>query len=90
MRRLPAVLVLVVMALLVVVPEAVARNYGGQGLYGETNDKSVTNAGFIVIAFFPLFIATMSLVQWRLEKRKYARTAAKKRRESGAEWRGGW
>jgi hypothetical protein len=90
MRRLPAVLVLAVVALLVVVPEALARNYGGQGLYGETNDKSVTNAGFIVIAFFPLFVATMSLVQWRLEKRKHARTAAKKRRAGSAEWRGGW
>jgi hypothetical protein len=90
MRRLPAALLLVVVALLLLAPDALARNYGGQGLYGETNDKSVTNAGFIVIAFFPLFVALMSVVQWRLEKRKYARMATKKRRAGDAEWRGGW
>ncbi len=26
---------------------------GGQGWYGETNDKVITNAMFLVIAFFP-------------------------------------
>ena len=31
---------------------------GGEGWWGETNDKVVTNAGFILIAFFPLFIFT--------------------------------
>jgi preprotein translocase subunit YajC len=65
---------------------------GGQGTYGETNDKVVTNAGFILIAFFPLFIATMSLLQWRLEKRKDRRKAAAKSLRSGdtARLRGGW
>ena len=29
---------------------------GGEGWYGETNDKVVTNAGFILIAAFPLLI----------------------------------
>ena len=29
------------------------RHDGGEGLYGETNDKVVTNAGFILIVFFP-------------------------------------
>ncbi len=63
---------------------------GGEGWYGETNDKAVTNAGFILIAFFPLFILFASLLQWRLEKRKDARKAAAKAREGREEWRGGW
>ena len=49
-----------------------------------------TNAGFIVIGFFPLFILVMSLLQWRLDKRKASRKLAAKRRAGAAEWRGGW
>ena len=65
---------------------------GGLGTYGEANDKVVTNAGFILIAFFPLFVAAMSLIQWRLEKRKDRRKAAAKALHSGdtARLRGGW
>jgi hypothetical protein len=72
-----------------IAPVALAHD-GGEGTYGETNDKIVTNAGFIVIGFFPLFILVMSLLQWRLEKRKAARKAAAKRRAGAVEWRGGW
>ena len=42
-------------ALLASAPAALAHD-GGEGLYGETNDKVVTNAGFIIIALFPLLI----------------------------------
>jgi preprotein translocase subunit SecG len=63
---------------------------GGEGLWGETNDKVITNAGFVLIAFFPLFILAMSLLQWRLEKRKDARKAAAKARQARADVRGGW
>ncbi len=52
----------------------------GQGLYGETDDRVVTNAGFIVIAFFPLLIFVLSMLQWRLDKRRDARKAALKAR----------
>ena len=75
--------------LLAMAPAALAHD-GGQGTYGEVDDKVTTNAGFIVIGFFPLFILLMSLLQWRLDKRKYARQAAKKRRAGSSEWRGGW
>ena len=47
----------------------------GEGWWGETNDRVVTNAGFILIIFFPLFIFLVSLLQWRLEKRKDRRKA---------------
>ena len=75
MKRLLAVLPVTIVALLVLAPAALAHD-GGQGWYGETNDKVVTNAGFILIAFFPLFIFLMSMLQWRLEKRKERRKKA--------------
>jgi preprotein translocase subunit SecG len=63
---------------------------GGEGLWGETNDKVITNAGFFLIAFFPLFIFLMSMLQGRLEKRKDRRKAAEKARRARADLRGGW
>ena len=74
---------------LVLAPAASATN-DGRGFYGGTNDKVVTNAGFIVIAFFPIFVFVMSMLQRRLEKRKEARKAAEKALLGGAKWRGGW
>jgi hypothetical protein len=85
-RRLPATLTLALTTLLVVAAPVFAHD-GGEGAYGETNDQVVTNAGFILIIFFPLFCLVASLIQWRLEKRKYARQAAAKSRADAA---GGW
>jgi len=85
-RRAPATLALALTTLLVVAAPVFAHD-GGQGTYGETNDQVVTNAGFILIIFFPLFCLVASLIQWRLEKRKYARQAAAKHRAEAA---GGW
>ena len=64
----------------------------GEGAYGIADDKVVTNVGFILIVFFPLFILCMSLLQGRLEKRKDARKAAAKRTERamGDRWESGW
>jgi len=77
--------------LLVLVPAALAdAPTGGTGTYGETDDRVVTNAGFIVIAFFPTLILVLSLLQWRLDKRRDARKAAAKRRGASAHWHGGW
>jgi multisubunit Na+/H+ antiporter MnhB subunit len=86
--RLIAVLIAVGALALIVAPTAFAS--AGQGWYGETDDKSVTNAMFITIAFFPVLITVFSLIQWRLDKRKHARMDAKKQRASSADWRGGW
>ena len=63
---------------------------GGTGTYGPADDKVVTHAGFIVIAFFPLLIFVLSMLQWRLDKRRDARKAARKRRMASADWSGGW
>ncbi len=86
LRRLPVIVTLALTALLLSAPAALAHD-GGEGLYGETNDKVVTNAGFILIIFFPLFIFFVSLLQWQLEKRKYRRQAAAK---AAADAPGGW
>ena len=82
--------VLLTIALFAASAQVALAHDGGEGTYGETNDKVVTNAGFILIAFFPLFIFTMSMIQWRLDKRKDARKAAAKARAARADVRGGW
>jgi hypothetical protein len=90
MRRvLPLVFALAVGLVAVLAPAALAHD-GGQGTIGEANDKIVTNAGFIVIAAIPLIILIASTLQWRLDKRKHARMAAKQHRSTGSRWRGGW
>jgi hypothetical protein len=81
---------LLALALLAATAPAAVAHDGGEGLWGETNDKVITNAGFILIAFFPTFILLASLLQWRLEKRKDARLKAKKARAERADVRGGW
>jgi preprotein translocase subunit SecG len=89
MRRLSMSLPPLVLVLcLVLAPAAQAYN-DGRGYYGATDDKVVTNAGFILIVFFPLFVLVMSMIQRRLEKRKEARKAAHKAL-GDVQWRGGW
>jgi hypothetical protein len=89
MRRVLPLLSLALLALLVLAPAALAHD-GGQGTYGEANDKVVTNAGFILIAFFPLFVLVMSLGQMALDRRKDRRKAAQKALAREDRVRGGW
>jgi preprotein translocase subunit SecG len=88
-RLLATVVTPAVLLLLALAPAAYASN-DGRGFYGATNDKVVTNAGFIVIGFFVLFVLLMSLLQGRLERRKEARKAAAKAQAGNAHLRGGW
>jgi uncharacterized membrane protein len=81
---------LALVALLVVAPEALAITHGGQGIYGETNDVTITNTMFGLIAFFPGVIIVFSLLQAWLDHRKHARMDAEKRRAASVDWRGGW
>jgi integral membrane sensor domain MASE1 len=85
MKRLFAATVISLTTLAMFAPIALAHDQG-QGLYGETNDKVTTNAGFILIIFFPLFILVASIIQSKLDKRKTRRTAEK----SADEPHGGW
>ena len=88
MRRLVASLFASLVLLALLAPGALARvgHDGGQGTYGDANDKVVTNAGFIVIIFFPVLILLLSLLQNALDKRK----ARRKRRLPARDWAGGW
>jgi hypothetical protein len=92
-NRLPAVLrrtsatVAIALTTLLVGAAPVLAHDGGEGLWGETNDKVVTNAGFLLMIFFVLFVFFMSMLQWRLEKRKDRRKAAAK---AAAKSPGGW
>ena len=88
MRRLTIALSTSLLTLLVLAPAALAEN-DGRGAYGATDDKVVTNAGFILIVFFPTFVLLMSMLQRRLEKRKEAGKAAAKQL-GDADWHGGW
>ncbi len=83
-------LTIVLFALTAPVAMAAEGHDGGEGWLGETNDKIVTNAGFLLIGFFPLFILMMSLLQWQLEKRKDAAKAAAKARKARAYERQGY
>ncbi len=74
----------------VAIAETDAGHDGGEGWVGESNDKIVTNFGFVLIAFFPLFILLASLLQHKLDKRKDARKKAAKARAARADLRGGW
>ena len=88
--RIAALLATTALVLLVLAPAALARSYAGEGWYGETTDKNITNAMFITIAAFPTLILILSLIQWRLDRRKHARMDAVRRRAASADWRGGW
>ena len=105
MRRALHTFALTVALLALTAPVAMAAegHDGGEGLYGETSDKVVTDAGFIIIAAFPLLVFLLSLLQWSLDKRKAnrpehlaylkrkdARKRAAKARSARADMRGGW
>ena len=85
LRRLPTTLSLALTTLLVLAEPILAHD-GGEGLWGETDDKIITNAGFLLIIFFVLFVFVMSMIQWRLDVRK----ARRKAREQADEPHGGW
>ncbi len=88
-RLLATLIPLALLASLALAPAASAYN-DGRGFYGATNDKVVTDAGFILVVFFPTFIFLASMLQRHLEKRKEARKAAHKALLSNGHLRGGW
>jgi len=89
MRRLITSLLLTLSLLALSAPMAFAQA-SGEGSYGETDDKVVTNAAFIVLAFFPIVVIVVSLIQGRLDRRKDAKKAAVKAAGGDQRWHGGW
>jgi hypothetical protein len=94
MRRLLTTLALTSFLVLATAAAALADSDvghdGGEGWMGETNDRIVTNAGFILIGAFPLVIFLASMIQGALDRRKDARKKAAKARAARADVRGGW
>ena len=84
-KRLTTVLPAVLVTFLLLAPTALAHD-GGEGTYGPADDKVVTNAGFLLIAFFPALIFVMSMLQRALDKRKERRKAAHRK----IDFNGGW
>ena len=85
-----ALLTLTLLALTAPAALASEGHDGGEGWWGETNDKVITNAGFIIIAGVPVLILTLTLIQSSLERRKDRRLAAAKARRGRQDLRGGW
>ena len=63
---------------------------GGEGTWGLTNDKIVTNAGFIIIVGFPMLVLLLSLLQSSSRSAGLAGSTAAKARSARADLRGGW
>jgi hypothetical protein len=63
---------------------------GGQGTWGETDDKVVTQAGLLIIGGVPVLVAVLSILYTVTERRRLGRLAAAKARKARADQRGGW
>lgn len=90
MRRLFVLTGTTISTLAVTAASASATLDGAQGTLGENNDLQVTLFGFAVLVAIPAFVGIMTLLQWRLDKRKYARLAAAKSRDASRDKRLGW
>ena len=62
------------MTLALAAPAMAAK--GGEGLYGKTDDKVITNFGFGLMIFFTLLVIALSVAQYLLERRKSPQVAA--------------
>jgi hypothetical protein len=90
-RNVLRIALLTVVSFLLMAPVALADPHdGGEGLWGETNDKVVTYTGFILIVGIPILVLILTLIQSSLDRRKDRRMAAAKARQSRADLRGGW
>lgn len=90
MRRLLVLAATTLAALSATVVPASAKIDSGEGLVGANNDLMVTLFGFAVLVGIPAFALLASLLQWRLDKRKYARLAAARERTATSDRRLGW
>jgi hypothetical protein len=70
-RPLPTALVTIALSLALAAPALAAK--GGEGTYGKTNDKVITNFGFGLMIFFTTLVIGLSVAQHLLQKRKERR-----------------
>ena len=70
-RSLTSVLsLLATLALTLLLAAPAMAEKGGEGLYGKTDDKVITNFGFGLMIFFTVLVVGLSIGQYLLEKRK--------------------
>jgi hypothetical protein len=69
-RTRPLITLLTTMALWLVLAAPAIAAKGGEGLYGKTDDKVITNFGFGLMIFFVLLVTGLSVAQYLLDKRK--------------------
>jgi hypothetical protein len=70
-RAVLTTLVTLVVLLLLSAPAMAEK--GGEGLYGKTNDKVITNFGFGLMILFVALVVGLSVGQYLLERRKTRR-----------------
>jgi hypothetical protein len=58
------------LALMLLLAAPALAEEGGEGLYGKTNDKVITNFGFALMLFFTVLVVGLSIAQHLLDKRK--------------------
>jgi hypothetical protein len=68
LRSVLSLLATLALALLIAAPAMAEK--GGEGLYGKTDDKVITNFGFGLMIFFTVLVVGLSIGQSLLEKRK--------------------
>jgi len=68
MRALATSASVFLVSLLLAAPALALDN--GEGTYGKTNDKIITNAGFLLMIFFTALVIVLSVAQHLLGKRK--------------------
>ncbi len=67
-RAAITVLSTIFLTLALAVPAMAAK--GGEGLYGKTDDKVITNFGYGLMIFFVTLVTALSVGQYLLERRK--------------------
>lgn len=68
LRSVLSLLATLALALMLAAPAMAEK--GGEGLYGKTDDKVITNFGFGLMIFFTVLVVGLSIGQYLLEKRK--------------------
>jgi hypothetical protein len=92
MRRLRTIILCVapVLALLVFSDSALAVTHAGEGLYGPTNDVTITNAMFFLLALFPAILIVFTILQGFSDRRKHRKWEAEKAARAAEPSHGGW
>ena len=85
MRRtlVPTLLASLGLVLAFAAPALAAGTDDGEGWVGEADDRIITFFSLGVVAFFPIVVTLLSLLQAALDRRKERRKAAALRRRAG-------